>query len=394
MHHLFWALLALTIIAVLLRQDWIYFLVYVIGGVWALSHWWVRRSLRKLEVQRVLVQRAFAGEQIDVVLNFTNRSWLPIPWLQVREQVPLELKDRDTYSIVLSVGGRARTRHHYKLQAKQRGLYRLGPLVLKTGDLFGFSSATWNETSGVQVTVYPQVLPLHKLGLPSRSPFGTLKSRQRLFEDPTRMAGVRDYAVGDSMRRIHWKASAHEDGLLVKKFQPAIALNMTIVLDLDRSGYPVRGMVGFSEWAIVVAASVASYAIEQRQAVGLICNGLDPFADGVAGPIPPHQGQGHLMALLALLARIQTHEMDTPLAAWLPRRLNDLVWGTTVVLVVPKLDQETLWLLHQAYRRGSNILVLICAPQADWKTVQSQAARLGVTVHRIVWESELRQLEE
>lgn len=394
MHHLFWALLALTIIAVLLRQDWIYFLVYVIGGVWALSHWWVRRSLRKLEVQRVLVQRAFAGEQIDVVLNFTNRSWLPIPWLQVREQVPLELKDRETYSIVMSVGGRARTQHRYKLQAKQRGLYRLGPLVLKTGDLFGFTSATWNETSGVQVTVYPQVLPLHKLGLPSRSPFGTLKSRQRLFEDPTRMAGVRDYAVGDSMRRIHWKASAHEDGLLVKKFQPAIALNMTIVLDLDRNAYPVRGMVGFSEWAIVVAASVASYAVEQRQAVGLICNGFDPFADGVAGPIPPHQGQGHLMELLALLARIQTHALDTPLAAWLPRRLNDLVWGTTVVLAIPKLDQETLWLLHQAYRRGSNVLALVCAPQADLKTVQSQAERLGVTVHRIVWESELRQLEE
>ncbi|MCB0159289.1 MAG: hypothetical protein KDD83_14225, partial [Caldilineaceae bacterium] len=104
MHQLFWALLVLTVIAVLLRQDWIYFLVYVIGGVWVLSHWWVRRSLRKLDVKRALVQRAFAGESIDVTLSFANRSWLPIPWLQVREQVPLELKDVDAYSIVLSIG--------------------------------------------------------------------------------------------------------------------------------------------------------------------------------------------------------------------------------------------------------------------------------------------------
>ena len=108
MHQLFWALLALTVIAALLRQDWIYFLVYVIGGVWALSHWWVRRSLRKLDVKRALVQRAFAGESIDVTLSFANHSWLPIPWLQVREQVPLELKDVDAYSIVLSIGSKSR----------------------------------------------------------------------------------------------------------------------------------------------------------------------------------------------------------------------------------------------------------------------------------------------
>ena len=394
MHQLFWALLVLTVIAVLLRQDWIYFLVYVIGGVWVLSHWWVRRSLRKLDVKRALVQRAFAGESIDVTLSFANRSWLPIPWLQVREQVPLELKDVDAYSIVLSIGSKSRTQYHYNLLAKQRGLYRLGPLVLKTGDLFGFANATWNETNGVQVTVYPRVLPLHKLGLPSRSPFGTLQSRQRLFEDPTRMAGVRDYAVGDSLRRIHWKASAHENGLLVKKFQPAIALNMTIVLDLNRLAYPVSAVYGYSEWAIEVAASVASYAVEQRQAVGLICNGLDPLSGEVAGPVPLRQGQGHLMELLALLARIQAHELETPLATWLPRRLNDLVWGTTVILVTPHLDRETLWVLHNAYRRGSNVLVLICAPQTDYKVMQSQAERLGVTVHRTVWESELRQLEE
>lgn len=394
MHQLFWALIVLTVIAALLRQDWIYFLVYVIGGVWAVSHWWVRRSLRTLDVKRSLVQRAFAGETVDVTLDFTNHSWLPIPWLQVREQVPLELKDVESYSIVLSIGSKSHAQHRYHLYAKQRGLYRLGPLVLKTGDLFGFANATWNETNGVRVTVYPRVLPLHKLGLPSRSPFGTLHSRQRLFEDPTRMSGVRDYAVGDSLRRIHWKASAHENGLLVKKFQPAIALNMTVILDLNRAAYPPGAVYGYSEWAIEVAASVASYAVEQRQAVGLICNGFDPLADDVARPIAPHQGQGHLMELLALLARIQTHELETPLAAWLPRRLNDLVWGTTVILVTPKLDQETLWLLHNAYRRGSNVLALLCAPQADYKVIQSQAERLGVTVHRTVWESELRQLEE
>src|SRR5690606_21100960 len=166
-----------------------------------------------------------------------------------------------------------------------------------TGDLFGFAEATWQEANPIHVTVYPQVVSLQELGLPSRSPFGVLSSRQRIFEDPNRMAGVRDYVSGDSMRRIHWKASAHEDVLLVKKFQPAIALNVMIVLDLNRKAYPISGAIGVSEWAIVVAASVASYVTDQRQPVGLITNGMDSVTGETTAAIPTQQGQGHLIAI-------------------------------------------------------------------------------------------------
>ncbi|MCB0130559.1 MAG: DUF58 domain-containing protein [Caldilineaceae bacterium] len=393
MHPLFWALLLLTLFAALLRQDWIYFLVYIVGGIWLISHWWVRRSLRRLTVHRTFLHRAFVGDEIDVTLHFRNQSWLPIPWLQIREQVPLDLKSIDEYNIVLSVGGKSQGEHHYKLLAKRRGYYAVGPLVLRTGDLFGFTYADWRETNSINVTIYPQVLPLYKVGLPSRSPFGNLSSRQRLFEDPTRLSGVRAYAVGDSLRRIHWKASAHEDNLLVKKFQPAIALDTLIVLDLNRRAYPDKSAFGDSEWAIVVAASLASYAIGQRQPVGLLTNGLDAPTQQQAAPLPIRQGQGHLMAILAALARIQMHEFEQEFADWLPRRINDMPWGTTIILVLPRLDEATLWALHQAYRRGSNVVVLICSPQANFQNIRAQAERLGVKVHRSVWESELRALE-
>ncbi len=92
--------------------------------------------------------------------------------------------------------------------------------------------------------------------------------------------------AGDSQRRIHWKASAHEDRLLVKKFQPAISLNVAIVLDLNRQAYPISGAIGSSEWAIIVAASLASHVVGQRQPVGLITNGLDSLNGEMTSPIP------------------------------------------------------------------------------------------------------------
>jgi uncharacterized protein (DUF58 family) len=392
MHNLFWSLIVLVAIAALLRMDWVYYLVYVVGGIWIFSHWSVRRAFSQLQVQREMAHQAFTGEKIPVSLRLSNRSWLPMPWLMFEERVPLDLKDTLDYRYVLSIGSRATVRHEYTLACKRRGYYPVGPIVLSTGDLFGFAEAAWQEKEPTHVTVYPQVVGLHELGLPSRSPFGVLASRQRIFEDPNRMSGVREYISGDSQRRIHWKASAHENTLLVKKFQPAIALNVAVVLDLDKNAYPTSGAISASEWAIIIAASLASYVTGQRQPVGLLSNGVDSVTNTPVRPIPTRQGQNHLMAILTALARIQMQEAEERLATWLPRQITDLEWGTTLIVVTPQLDEATIWTLHNAYRRGSNVLVLVCAAQPNFEALRAQADRLNVTVHRTIWEKDLHAL--
>jgi uncharacterized protein (DUF58 family) len=389
MHNLFWSVLILFLIASLLRLDWVYYLVYVVGGVWVVSHWSVRRTFHNLQVQRAMLYRAFVGEKLDVQLNLTNRSWLPVAWLMFEDRVPVDLKETDSYRHVLSVGSQAHVEHHYTLMCKRRGYYAVGPLSMTTGDLFGFAESTWHEESPVYVTVYPEVVSLQRLGLPSRSPFGVLAARQRIFEDPNRMSGVRNYATGDSMRRIHWKASAHADTLLIKKFQPAIALNVTVVLDLNRRTYPLVGAIGNSEWAIVTAASVASYVIGQRQPVGLITNGLDSVSGKLSVPIPMRQGQGQLITILTALARVQMHEFEFDLAEWLPRRIADLEWGATLVVVAAQIDEATLWTLHNAYRRGSNVVVLVVTAEAGFDSLRARGEKLGVQLHRVVWEKDL-----
>lgn len=391
MHNLFWSVLILFLIATLLRLDWVYYLVYVVGGVWVISHWQVRRSFRNLEVRREMLRHAFLGERIDVRLRLVNRSWLPFAWMVLEDRVPLDLKETAEYRMALSVGPKAHQEHRFTLYCKRRGYYEVGPLSLTTGDLFGFAEATWQEAAPTYVTVYPQIVPLERLGLPSRSPFGVLPSSRRIFEDPARLAGVRAYISGDSLRRIHWKASAHEDTLLVKKFQPAIALNVAVVLDLNRQAYPLSGFVGSSEWAIVVAASIASYVVGKRQPVGLLCNGLDSVTERPMHPIPSAQGQGALMNILTALARAQLRETGEELATWLPRAVGDLEWGTTLVVVTPKVDEATLWALHNAYRRGSSVLALVCAPQPDFERQRARGQKLGVRLHRTIWESDLHR---
>lgn len=395
MHSVFWALITLTVVAVLLRMDWVYYLIYVVGGIWLFSHWWIRRSLRMVSVHRAVEERAFPGETLTAQVQVFNYSRLPLPWLHIQERVPFSLRDATNYRAVLSVPGRSEIICEFPYRCTKRGYYEVGPLSLQSGDLFGFVGTEWHENATQSIIVYPQVVSLEELGLPSRSPFGGQASKQRLFEDPARLAGVREYAAGDSMRGIHWKASAREGDLQVKKFQPAIDLNVVLVLDLDRKAYPVSQTVGASEWGVVVAASIASHIIgQQRQQSGLITNGLDPIAgEGDAGSIadfiPSRAGRGHLMSILTLLARVQLNELEPSLHVWLPRQLTNLEWGTTLVVIVPTMNESTMWMLHQAYRRGSNVIALLTAPDADFKRFQAQGEKLGIQLYRSMWEKDL-----
>ena len=99
------------------------------------------------------------------------------------------------------------------------------------------------------------------------------------------------------------------------------------------------------------------------------------------------------MAILSTLARVNMRPREAELGAWLPAQLMELEWGATVVLVTPKLEVAGLWALHQAYRRGSNIIVLVCAPQPDLENIQSNAKRLGVQVYKTIWEKDLAALQ-
>lgn len=400
-------LIILFVLAVFLRLDWIYYLIYVVGGIWAFSHWQTRRSLGKLRVQRRLPTRAFTGETVDAEVVLHNTSLLPLPWIRIQESVPLDLQTGESYRLVASIGGRSRSVQRFHLFCHRRGYFPLGPLRLTTGDLFGFAQSAWEEKERPHITVYPKVLTLEQLGLPSRLPFGTLRSRQRIFLDPTRMAGVRPYVSGDTIRHIHWRASAHDDSLLVKKFQPSMALTTMVVLDLDQFSYPPRERLGGSEWAVVIAASLANHIIGQRQETGLLTNGLDPFSQGDANPIPGMTGQGHLMGILEVLARIQlrrdpdaTEPMDEnalspsrfALHTWLPTHAASLGWGTTLLIVTPLLSEQLLWSLHALNRRGLNVQVVVCVHRAGFAALRRQAEALGISVHETLWESDLARM--
>lgn len=411
-------ILIFIVLALLLRLDFVFYIVYVVAAIYFLSRWLTPRAFRGLKMERRFAGRAFLGERVDVTLRLHNRGRLPLPWLQADESVAPELAGGAAPRFAVALRGRESRDFHYRVQATRRGYYRLGPLTVRGGDFFGWAELR-AQAPASYLTVYPRITPLAKLGLPSRLPFGTIAGQRRHFEDPARPVGVRDYHRGDSLRLINWKVSAHGDNLVVKTLQPAISLDTYILLNLNRDDFSAATCYSAPEWAIEIAASLAAHLSEQQQAVGLATNGRDllqllwqgqagdeeaPF-DPVTGrllppegalseeqqqaaPAPPRRGRAQLMKVLELLARVEP--MPTaPFAGWIPQATLHLSWGVTVPVITPQASDEVVQALHRLVRAGFSPVLIVTTPLLHFGRVQAQARQLGYSAYNVAAPADL-----
>ncbi len=394
MQNLIGIVLGLFLLAVFLRIDFYFNIVYLLAAVYLLARVWTHAAWRNLSVQRRLVNRAFPDESIPVELVVRNSSRLPIPWVEVQDSLPVELISPPFYREVLTLGARQTQRFGYTLVGRRRGYYTIGPLFMQTGDVLGvIPPRTWKQESEY-VIIYPHVLPLEKLGLPTHSPLAVLPARSPLFEDPTRIMGVRAYQRGDSPRRIHWTSTARAGELLVKRYQPAIARETLICLDFAQESYAGRRFYDASELAIVTAASLANHIIvHEGLAVGLATQAVDPLANGSQTfSLPPRRERAHLMNILEVLARIQTTPTPAlPFPEFVRRESAHLAWGTTVIVISGSESAalyETL-----AYVRSAGFalaLILVMPPAPDDRLRQIATDKLPV--YRVWREAELEAL--
>jgi len=383
-------LIVLIMVAAIFRDDFSFTLLYLFAGAYAVGTWWSRRGLAALAYKRHFTNRVFLGENVQIKLEIANTSWLPIPWFRVHEGLPVDLSGPESLQRIASLGPRDKTSIEYSVNARRRGYYSVGPIFLSSGDIFGLGTTDLRRRGEAEyLTVYPKIIPLTKIEFPSHSPLGTLRHHQPIFEDPTRVMGKRDYVAGDSLRRVDWKSTAMTGRMQVKLFEPSIALETVIFLNLNVEDYMLRRRYVSTELAVVVAASLANWVIGKQQTVGLHLHGKDPL--NTADPpqfIPARAGRGHLMRILDVLARVQMGECPNFAESLRNRRVH-LSWGTTLTVITGIADDPLLAELYQARRAGLNANLILAGPVPAVRDIQHRAGFYGISVVNIAQERDL-----
>ncbi|MEV4348286.1 DUF58 domain-containing protein [Actinoplanes sp. NPDC049596] len=143
----------------------------------------------------------------------------------------------------------------YRLPTDVRGRFTVGPLEAGREDPLGLARG-WHRAGGfTTLTVYPRQRPARPGGGPSRSA-APGPAADDLWPGSAEPRGVREYAPGDEVRHLHWKATAHTGRLMVRELADPRRAALTVLLD-TRAG--ALAPDDFEE-AVDVAASLLGSA--------------------------------------------------------------------------------------------------------------------------------------
>lgn len=279
-----WFVLALIGASLALQAGLVAFAGYVLLGVLLLTRYLAKAWITHLEGSRECKAEPLqVGDSVDVTVKLKNTGTLPIGWLLVEDMLPefalkqrpprVTMKGRRITVLYIPTGKTKAVK--YKITFNVRGYYQIGPTFVETGDVFGLHRRHRVFTEPAFVLVLPRILPLSKYEFASQRPIGEVRLANRLFEDPTRTAGVRPYQVGDPLQRVHWRATARTGELHVRVYEPTSLAGATLLIDFHTAGYFARGEPARSELAVTTACSIAYAVSLLNQQVGFASNGRD-----------------------------------------------------------------------------------------------------------------------
>lgn len=427
--------LLLLLLGALLRLGLLVYAMYVLLGVLLVSRWLARQWTENLSATRVCgVSEANIGESVEVVVTVQNNGHLPVGWLLLEDSLPRDalvqnpprLRAEGVRLCVTQLRPRGEQELRYTVHFLMRGYYQIGPLLLESGDLFGLHRRYRVATEPKFVLVLPKVIPLRGYNLASRLPVGEVRMTHRLFEDPTRITGVRLYERGDPLNRVHWRATARTGALHCKTYEPSCVAGASILLDFHTDSHREPGRIYRSELAVTTVASLVNAVQQLGQQVGLFTNGRDAVdrihqegwrhefhtraaAQAQAGMrersdrlqpvvVETRRGPEQLRRILETLARLElTDGLTFP--QLIEETRSRLPRNATVVAVLAAATAATAAALGSLRRSGYAVTAVLVtfddARHADWAVKPEWIGRLlaeGLDVRTVEDEEELARL--
>lgn len=173
----------------------------------------------------------------------------------------------------------------YPVPTHRRGVVTVGPLRITGRDALGLITVARPHGGTVQVWVHPRIHPL------TATPAGVSRSMDgrvdKVPQGSITFDSLREYVVGDELRRVHWRTSAKVGELMVKEQLDTSLPRIVVLLDNRAAAYPrpVDGVVETFESACEAAASVVVAARREDLPVTMLLVGADPggeFLDRLA----------------------------------------------------------------------------------------------------------------
>ena len=227
--------------------------------------------------------QAGEGDQLFLYETAVNNKKMKLPVLCIKFQASryLRFEDADSGAVsdyyyrndVMSVDGFQKVRRKLRFTCKKRGLYQIPEAELVSYDIFYTRMFVEKKPLQAELCVYPSRIDIRRLMPVFRQMTGGPVTPVPLYEEPYAYAGVREYTPQDSMRNIHWKASARTGQWQVKMREYQAGAPVVVLLNLESPGVFIN--TELMEESIRLAYSFVYYLSENGVPTRLAAGGSE-----------------------------------------------------------------------------------------------------------------------
>jgi len=382
----------------------LYLTSLIISGSW----FWVKFTLAGVTlIRRSRSLRANVGDIYDEYFEVQNNNPWFCPWIEVHNETDLPASAGSR----LLVGIKKREKRSYLARTwlVQRGAFALGPTTLTSRDPLGLFQSHKTFSAESELIILPLLVNVTSFPDPPGLLPGGKVVRQKSLGITPHAAGIREYAPGDALRRIHWATSARRQKLMVKEFDQDPQSSVWVFLDAESAVQASKQDVspqGWDNWmlgakpefdlssstfeyAVTSAASLTHYFTKVRRAVGLIVAGQRSIV------IPADRSTRQEEKILETLAFVQSAgklSMEELVAA----QVGQLPQGSSAVLITSSARPEIVHAVDNLLRRNQRPTVVLL-DAASFGGAESSAAleeslrKINVPVCRILCDADLGQ---
>jgi uncharacterized protein (DUF58 family) len=293
--------------------------------------------------------------------------------LQLRDGTPSDFSvDLDLLAADLTP--QFETELTYHVFPPRRGSFRWSPVSLRLKSPLGLSWRIWQTSVDTVTDVYPDLIGLRMLSIRlSLESSGNLQRRHKV--GGTEFSELREYAVGDDIRLMDWKATARRQRPIVRLLEPEREQPLLILLDRGRlMTAQVAGLSRF-DWAVNAALSLAMAGLRRGDRVGVAV-----FDKAICTWIAPLPGLGHLPYILERLNTLEPVRAESDYAGVTAQVLNQYHRRALVVMLTDIVDEIASQDLLVAMGRLSPRFLPLCVALRD-PQVDAQAQR-PLDLHR------------
>lgn len=269
----------------------------------------------RVRYQRTLTPaRVSVGGSITVNLRFQGRRsrfWRTVVLQEYSQEDAPEVK------VLGEMPAGSYPVARYQLKPQRRGVLEVGPLDLRLTDPFDLARRVYRAEGGAGIVsrtlIWPQFADISLPSAISESP-GASHNRQAkpVPAAEEEFAGLREYALGDDPRKIHWLSSARHRELMVRLLEHEFLEEAVVYLEIDRKAAREETF----EEMVSAAASLVLSCCKHFHRTHLLTRSGSLTVGGynyLGGHVTP------LLDSLALLTQLNVAPSSVP---WYPRKSN------------------------------------------------------------------------